>query len=415
VKRVAVILLSTVATVLAQESGSTSAPKPMGKVTGRVFCQDTGRPARFAEIVLMAERPSKNPLIDPATLGKDRDVGTIFARAMTAVMKESELTTVTGLDGSFSLEKVPPGTYYVIADLAGYLSPVTGLSQKERISTDETVLSGVKAAAEKVVVEADRTATVTVELVRGATLSGRVIYGDGTAAAKVVPVLLRQDKDGKWKQLGGPGSLPAITDDQGRFYFYGLAAGQYAVKAALPTTHTIVGVGPGAISTHMGTSDAMVAFSGGAMREKEIKPVEVKAGEQRRDVEVVFPTEGLHTVSGSVVAKYDHHAVNSATVELRDPDTGMVLRFAVVSAEGSFDLHYVPAGTYRLAVTGAADRQQKDGTVENGRLGMLLNSKVVRGYGPMEMPLVVKGDTTGLTLEVPDAPMKPVPPKVPGQ
>lgn len=83
--------------VAGQLPGQQPAPAPQpvfGQVTGRVFCQDTGLPARFAGVQLLAEKPSQAPLIDPASLGKNPDFASMMAKAMTAMMKGSNLSTV---------------------------------------------------------------------------------------------------------------------------------------------------------------------------------------------------------------------------------------------------------------------------------------------------------------------------------
>ena len=43
----------------------TPTPEPNGIVTGRVFCGDTGRPARFASVSLMPANPAKAALAKP--------------------------------------------------------------------------------------------------------------------------------------------------------------------------------------------------------------------------------------------------------------------------------------------------------------------------------------------------------------
>lgn len=244
--------------------------------------------------------------------------------------------------------------------------------------------------------------------VYGATLSGTVLYDDGSPAPGVTPGLLVRQKDGKWKELGSSSPLPTATDDRGQFRFYGLAAGEYAVKAALPTSQALVGVGPHSISMHMNMGDALVVYSGGAVREKDIKPVEVGDGEQHDGIQVIFPIHGLHAISGSVVAKSDNHAVNMGSIELQVPDTKTAVRTAMIAEDGSFRLNYVPEGSYLLKVFGDADSEPRNGAdTGGGNFARLLNSKPVRTYGSASMPLSLTGDATGSVLQVPDAGTKP--------
>jgi hypothetical protein len=417
-KTLALLLLFSAGSISAQQQPAAGAAesaqeKPsFGKVTGRVFCHDTGEPARFASVQLMPEKLEKQPAVDPASM-KGADMSTLMTAAFTAMSKRSGLSAVTALDGTFSLEKVPPGTYYLIPQMIGYVSPLSIYSQKERMKPDEATITAVESVAQKVVVSAEQIATVTVELERGATLSGKVTYDDGSPAPGVTAILLVQQKDGKWKEIGSGGILPAATDDLGRFRFSGMPAGQYAVKATLPVSQAVVGMGPGSFSMHMSMSDALVVYSGGVMREKELKPIELTAGEQRDGVEVIFPVNGLHSISGSVVAKSDQHAVNSGMVELKDPDTKAQFRMAMIGQDGTFRFNYVPDGTYVLSVSAADTKASGKDRVGNGLgalvsagggedLTRLLNSKAVREYGELEQTLIVKSDSAGLLLQVPD-------------
>jgi hypothetical protein len=400
-------LLLLAALPVSAQQGSANPPAPaFGQVSGRVICHDTGQPARFAGVQLVSEQSAKAPMFDPSELGKNPDLSKVMAQAMKAVMKGSNLSAVTSIDGSFSLDKVPPGTYYVIAQFAGYRSPLSGISQADRMVADDATMKTVESQAEKIVVQSGQMNNVNIELERGASLTGAVTYDDGSPAPGVTPILMVVGKDGKWKDLGPSGLLPVTTDDRGHFRFYGLLPGKYAVKAALPTVQTLAGVGAGSISVHMNTNDALVVYSGNALREKDIKPIELTDGQDLDGIEVVFPINGLHSISGSVVAKSDNHPVNSGTVELDDADTKDAVRSAMVNQDGSFRINYVPNGMYVLKVTSAADMAYSGG--ETGTLApsltQLMNSKQLHSYGSATMPVTIDDDdANGVALQVPDA------------
>jgi hypothetical protein len=74
-------------------------------VSGRVYCADTNVPARMATVVL---QPAE--AVDAFSSGKS--VSTVAEGVQTL------------LDGSFFIPNVVPGTYYVIASLPGYVSPM---------------------------------------------------------------------------------------------------------------------------------------------------------------------------------------------------------------------------------------------------------------------------------------------------
>lgn len=357
-------------------------------------------------VQLIPEKHDPAAFTDIGQLGKNPDMEKALTVVLSNMMKGSGLSGLSNLDGSFTLDHVPAGTYYVVAQLPGYESPLSQFSQMERMKSSAETLKAVEAVAEKIVVQANQPARVELRLERGASLSGTVQYDDGSPAPGVTTVLMTQDSAGKWKDLSLT-MVPTPTDDLGHFRFYGLLPGKYAVKAALPTTQASIGLGPQSIAMHMSTGDALVVYSGGALREKDVKPVEVGSGDSVDGVELTFPLSDLHKITGTVVAKSDGHPVNAGSVSLLDADTKTSLRMAMVGRDGTFQFNYVPDGQYTLQVTGASDTEAKSpGADMENDFARLLNSKVLKSYGTLEQPLLLKGDAPDLTLQVPDSTAK---------
>ena len=73
-------------------------------VSGHVYCADTNAPARMASVIL---QPAE--AIDAFKPGADNHVSSHGESVQTL------------LDGSFTIQHVPPGTYYVIASEPGYI------------------------------------------------------------------------------------------------------------------------------------------------------------------------------------------------------------------------------------------------------------------------------------------------------
>jgi hypothetical protein len=388
-------------TLSAQQPAPATAAVGLGQVTGRVFCADTGQPGRFASVQLIGEHPDANSAFDPASMGKNPGMEKTIAKAMAFVMKGNNLSAISGLDGSFSMDKIPPGTYYVVAQLAGYQSPFSQFSAVERVKADEATLKAVQNAAEKVVIQAGQAAHVEIRLERGSSISGVIHYDDGSPAPGVLPVLMAQGKDGKWKDLSQSSMLPTTTDDRGHYRIFGVAAGKYAVKATLPTLQVTTGLGASA-NMHMSLGDALIVYSGGAMREKDVKPIEVGTGDDVEGIDVIFPLDNLHAVSGSVVAKADNHPIDSGTIQLEDADTKATLRSTMVEQDGSFHLNYVPEGQYVVHISGAGDTDSAGSPDSGSDLLRMMRSKVIKSYGDVDLPVTVKSDATGLVLQVPD-------------
>jgi hypothetical protein len=378
-----------------------AAPTLFGQVNGRVICGDTDAPGRFASVQLVSEKPEQMGFsnFDPT---KNPDFAKSLSVVFSTLLKGSNLSALAGIDGSFSLDKVPPGTYYVVAQLPGYQSALSQFSQAERMKADPDTLKAVQSSAEKIVVGPDQAAHVELRLERGSSLSGSVRYDDGSPASGVTPILISLQKDGKWKDLA-LSMVPTPTDDRGRFRFYGLPPGKYAVKAALPTTQASMGLGTGSMAMHMNLGDALVVYSGGTTREKDVKPVEVGSGDDVDGLEVIFPLSGLHAVAGTVVAKSDNHPVISGAIALLDSETKAVVRSAMLDREGGFRLNYVPEGQYTLKISGAADTEKSESPMEESDIGRMMSGKKIKSYGEAERTFTLKTDETTITLQVPDA------------
>jgi hypothetical protein len=407
-------LIVLAASLATQSPAAAELSTPTGQVTGRAWCRDSDKPARFASIQLVPEQVLKSSP-DPDSAGADPNqlkleaITSALKSALKNIFAGSDLQTLTGLDGSFQLDRVPAGTYYLVSQLPGYRSPLSTLSQQQRMQPDANTLAIIAGQAQKVVVASGQTTQTRIELDRGATLSGRITYSDGSPAQNASPALLLRAKDGSWTRVF-VSALPTPTDAQGVFHFVGLAPGQYAVKVPLPTEQAIIGIGLGQMSTHMATGDALVVYSGGALREPDIKPIALAADENRTGINVVFPLTGLHMISGAVLADPDHHAVNAGTIELQDPSTGSSVRTVQIKDDGTFVLHYVPEGAYVLKVRRAADTQAPtDGAP------CPIRCKELRHYESVTMPVTVKDDLSAVVLTVSGAVADPSPgsPKAP--
>ncbi len=85
-----------------------------GIVTGQVTCGDTQKPARFAQVLLISVPSAVTPMgkVD----GTDPNSIQAFTKAMTDAMKSTSFVlSQTGFDGSFAVEDVTAGDYYVMA------------------------------------------------------------------------------------------------------------------------------------------------------------------------------------------------------------------------------------------------------------------------------------------------------------
>jgi hypothetical protein len=368
-----------------------------GSVSGHVFCADTNQPARFATVLLQPPphkfSPTEQPIPSP------------IAR--------------TALDGSFHLTKVKPGTYYLLAEYIGYVSPIATVPAIDVNNSDQAIVENLEKALSKITVVANKDTTAEIELERGAAIAGTIHYDDGCPGNSLEVSVFRQEKDGKLvpvtiqlaDRMGivNPKTV-AQTDDKGYFRISGLPAGKYIAETAFPTTSvSYAGLfgGPSLIDVRNNESTALRVYSGNVFRRKDAKAIELVAGEKRDGADITIPLLGLHSISGSVLALSDGHPVNSAHILLLYADDKTTLRDIDLDEDGRFSLAYVPEGEYILRITGAADTMKE--TKHDGPMHYEVD-KPVHNYGSVDQPIILHADVPSLIINVPEktaAPPKP--------
>ena len=365
-----------------------------GVVAGIVFCADTGKPARFATVVLTAapKEGDKSEQGDP--------------------LPAAEIT-VTDLEGRFRMEAVQPGRYYAFATQDGYLDPALALDPdklKSLPSDKDRHFYSIKTWKDNLVdvtVSVRRVAEISLEIQRAAAISGAVSFDDGSPAIGMRFQLFRKTDKGAWTGVGlalmDTWTLQATSDSHGVYTLPNLMAGEYTVCTLMPT------------DTEQAASRVCL---GNVFRRKDAKTVKVATGETVGGVDIVIPLTGLHGVSGLVTALADGRALGHGTVRLLYADDREPARETDLGDDGSFSFDYVPEGKYILAVTGAQDAEEKvegaepTGTVVAGTASpgtqvaapdAAATKPAAHVYADKEMPVNVMNDMENLSVPLPYA------------
>jgi hypothetical protein len=292
------------------------------RITGHVVLGDTHEPARNTVVLLLS--------LD----GQNRQ----FQRV--------------GLDGTYLFEHVVAGEYIVITYLDGYLSAFDKLSFNPSDTSIAPLFEQIVAAQGSLKVGSQGTQTYDISLERGAIVSGRVFYSDGSPAIQVSIELqntaVPSPRSGAPSiQLGDIARSEFVhrepeTDDQGRFRIAGIRPGTYRIAAVQP------------LKLPMQAEESMIRSIMGALRfytNDTVHPMSAKtynlaAGQELTGLEIRIPLDGFYSVQGKAVAQ-DGRPITSAEVTITETSDPSLYFLAVVS-DGLFRVDRLPPGTYKV-------------------------------------------------------------------
>jgi hypothetical protein len=367
------ILFSSLLCLSANQCGSLSPVKidpSLGTVTGMVLCADTGKPARFATVTLVG-----TPEKDASNLPTE--------------------SAVTGLDGRFKIVNVAPGHYYAYAELEGYLNLDRAIDfgrvdkrASEQEQTQE-IIDQWKDHLAEVNVEARGTAELSLQVERGAEITGTVTYDDGSPAIGMHFQLFRKTEKHGWAKVGMSSdnwAISEVSDGHGHFNLANLPDGEYTICASLP----------------VGSQDAAPRIClGNTYRMKNATSVKVHTGDIANGADIMIPITGLHTVTGFVTAAVDGHALAQAKVRLLYADDREKVREIPLLDDGSFSLPYLPEGSYILQVTGAQDAEKKPTETVISNAGTDdSKATAARLYMDKELPFTVQSDMNDIKIQL---------------
>jgi hypothetical protein len=352
-----VCVIAFVAGIATRGTAQTSQPPPAptfwGTVTGHVLCEDTRRPARLAEVALVRkpEEPAHPTTEEPPAPQSQSSAPTQLA------LQVAYQSTWSTLDGSYAIPHVQPGDYYVVAKLDGYIVPLVVTPGKKAVNEDEVDIPPLLTLDTPVIhVTGDQTDQVDLTLKRGGTISGRLLFDDGTPAARawvwVEPASGAVAFSSQQILALANGWHQATTNDQGQYRIAGLEPGKYRVLTAIPLQRqsrlfSNSGYSNLTQGAHRSYYDPTI-YSPGTFRPSEAKLIEIKGEEHDADTDIEIRAGSLHSIEGRLVAKSDSHALKYAMVLVYMKDE--FAREEVIAQNGVFHVDYLPKGTYTVQI-----------------------------------------------------------------
>jgi protocatechuate 3,4-dioxygenase beta subunit len=276
--------------LVAARGQTAAAPRP-ATIRGRIVSDD-GRALRRAQVTLL-----------PTTQG----VG------------ELRVSASTNSQGRYELRDVPAGVYRVRASRSGYVAIEYG--QRAPNQPGQTIEVPPSQTLDR----------IDITLPRGAVLAGRIVdeAGEPFPGVRVNAQELRYIR-GHRAPFPGPG---AVTDDLGEFRLSGLRPGDYYVMAS---------------STEMWVNNdrqtlgfAATYFPGRPPSEAQV--IQVRAGQERRDLDFAMAVSRTARISGVV-----HTALGTAAAGQLVSLAPEYREFGLISTFGARSTHAAPDGSFQF-------------------------------------------------------------------
>jgi hypothetical protein len=339
-----------------------------GSVAGTVVIEGTKEPVSFARVILVPE---------PANLAASDGSG----QTEPAGPQKPHLQEINGrteLDGTFRLDGVPVGDYFVGAVSPGLIGPYAMAGS----FASDVQLKKLLPSWPTVHVAARQVATADLSMRRGGVISGTVRYADGRPARGLPVGLEIAERDLALESVRLAKITPlqhiamyfdyytthrreSDTDDEGRFRIYGLAPGNYLVSTVLfspvgGAAQIMMSDGSSPTPDRPGTAASSIpemtaVYAPGVFRRGDAKIIRIHGSDAASDVDLKIDPGGLPSVRGKLVAGGDRHAPSDAFLVLQEDGGEAVGRYAGIKTDGSFAFDYVSPGNYTLQLRSARD------------------------------------------------------------
>lgn len=345
------ILLIFISPAKSQEIkiGSQQSVEPLPSksiVRGRVVYEDSGRPVRRGLIGLLNIKDNF----------KDAENSNGFLSSDIGI---SEFV-LTNDDGEFEIKGVKAGVYYPFVDMPNVLN-LQGVN-KFYDKNNVLALAKFEKFFQKITVDGFSEINVLISVKRGAAVSGRISYSDGSPAVNFKIEIIRKKME-EWDEEEIT-VQKGITDDRGFYRFTELLPGEYFIKVIEPSDHR----GNGKVDEWRVFSDGseLNIFYPNASEIDKAKSVEVDWGQEQTNIDLIIPDRKLFKISGVVVAKDTQEPVANIPLKFQKIDEAKGANYYTsrintiyTDEKGNWSYKDLPQGIYRLETSSSENKSEK--------------------------------------------------------
>ncbi|HEX8748704.1 MAG TPA: carboxypeptidase regulatory-like domain-containing protein [Pyrinomonadaceae bacterium] len=311
----------------------TPAAPAKSEVRGRVIYDDTNRPVRRARILLLKSDGSGG----------------------------MEKGGVTNERGEFHVKDVPAGSYFIMVDSPGIITPISSIELEDGMD-ERAAIVAVRKEFEEVSLNGTNRVDVQIRARRGGVITGRITYQDGDPVTSAQIIILRK-KDNRMIRFitsFSPYSMLGLrTDDRGVYRIAGLPPGEYVLGASETNTredsreeYAMMGL--------TGSSNFSISYYQNQTSLKQATTVKVEAGQEATEINITLVERALYTVSGTVLARQTRTPVR-AQVTIQSRSEAVALPFmdagpsTTTDEQGRWSFTNIPDGTYIIKVDPGED------------------------------------------------------------
>ncbi len=269
--------------------------------------------------------------------------------------RAGQLTVVSDEDGNFQVEGLDSVPYVISATAPGYL-----LAPNKRRETNYSFAGQ----------------TVTVTMIRGGVITGKVISATGQPIIRIAVRATRlRDETGRPDNTAVGNFRPQrMTDDRGVYRLYGLAPGSYLVSAG----------GGNMSSSRQATPyhGRITTYHPSATRDAATE-VKVIGGDEVSGIDIRYRGESGFAISGKITSVPSGGAGRQETgtsVSLRNPATGAIIATTFLRPEfdqTGYAFYGVPNGEYLIMSSRGGSNEESEMAATPRRV--IVNGRDVTG------------------------------------